>query len=270
MNAVLENEVLLRLSVFGGLFFLMAVLETLAPRRARRFPRGQRWFSNLGVMVLGALLARLVLPWVPVSVAYYAQSNGIGVLSQFSIPLVYSLVVGVLALDFLIYVQHVVLHKVPLLWRLHRLHHADLDYDVTTGVRFHPLEILLSLLYKMGLVLILGIDPVAVIIFEVILNGMAMFNHANFNLPLGVDKILRLIFVTPDVHRVHHSSIVKETDSNFGFNISLWDRIFGTYVAQPKEGHENMEIGLSYFREPDQLTLVQMLVQPFKNLKTKP
>lgn len=267
MNAILENEVLLRLSVFGGLFLLMAILETLAPRRKRRFLRRQRWFSNFGIMILGALLARFVLPWVPVSVGYYAQSNGIGLLSHFSIPTLYSLIAGVLILDFMIYVQHIILHKVPILWRLHRLHHADLDYDVTTGVRFHPLEILLSLLYKMVLVLILGIDPIAVIVFEVILNGMAMFNHANFNLPLGVDKILRLIFVTPDVHRVHHSSIVKETDSNFGFNISLWDRIFRTYVDQPKEGHENMEIGLSYFRQPDQLTLGQMLIQPFKKPK---
>ncbi len=267
MNAILENEVLIRLSVFGGLFLLMVVLETLAPRRKRSFPRGQRWFSNLGIMVVGALLARLMLPWVPVSVAYYAQSNGIGLMSQFSLPMVYGLIAGVLALDFLIYVQHVALHKVPLLWRLHRLHHADLDYDVTTGVRFHPLEILLSLLYKMALILVLGIDPVAVIIFEVILNGMAMFNHANFNLPIGLDKILRLVFVTPDVHRVHHSSIMQETDSNFGFNICLWDRIFRTYVAQPREGHENMEIGLSYFREPDQLTLGQMLIQPFKKPK---
>jgi sterol desaturase/sphingolipid hydroxylase (fatty acid hydroxylase superfamily) len=264
MTGILENESTIRLSVFLGLFVLMAVLETLKPRRKRNFSRKQRWFSNLGILVLGGLLARLILPWAPVGVALYAYDQGIGLLNQLSVPSDFLLVLGVLILDFLIYVQHVAMHKIPILWRLHRLHHADLDYDVTTGIRFHPVEIVLSLLYKMGLILALGVDPVSVVIFEVVLNGMAMFNHANFKLPLGLDRVLRLVFVTPDMHRVHHSSIQSETDSNFGFNISLWDRVCRTYCAQPKLGHDKMQIGLGYFRNEKQLQLPQMLTQPFR------
>lgn len=268
MDFLLTHESTIRLSVFAGLFFLMAVLETLRPRRKRSFTRAQRWFSNLGILFVGALFARFLLPWVPVSVALYAQSEGLGLLNQISAPNAVGLIGGVLLLDFLIYVQHVVMHKVPILWRLHRLHHADLDYDVTTGIRFHPIEIILSLLYKMGLILILGVDPVSVVIFEVILNGMAMFNHANFKLPIGLDRWLRWFVVTPDMHRVHHSSTQAETDSNYGFNISLWDRLCRTYVAQPAKGHEDMEIGLDYFRTPTNLRLDQMLVQPFKKAKS--
>ncbi|WP_417793183.1 sterol desaturase family protein [Terasakiella pusilla] len=267
MDILLTHESTIRLSVFAGLFLVMAVLEAIKPRRKRSFTRRQRWFSNLGILFVGALFARFLLPWVPVSVALYAQRQGIGLLNLIDIPDIMGLVGGVLLLDFLIYVQHVVMHKVPLLWRLHRLHHADLDYDVTTGVRFHPIEIILSLLYKMGLVLALGVDPVSVVIFEVILNGMAMFNHANFKLPLGLDRWLRWGVVTPDMHRVHHSSTQAETDSNYGFNISLWDRLCRTYVDQPAKGHDNMEIGLDDFRNPSNLRLDQMLLQPFKKAK---
>ncbi len=267
MDNILDNESTIRLSVFLGLFCLMAVLESLRPRRKKLFSRKERWFHNLGILLLGGALARLVLPWVPVAVALYAQTNAIGLFNQFALPSMVVLVIGVLALDFLIYVQHVALHKIPILWRLHRLHHADLDYDVTTGIRFHPIEIILSLLYKMGLIILLGVDPVAVVIFEVILNGMAMFNHANFKLPLALDKVLRLVVVTPDMHRVHHSSIQTETDSNYGFNISLWDRMCGTYCAQPELGHEGMEIGLSYFRDKSQLKIQNMLTQPFREAK---
>ncbi|NVK18259.1 MAG: sterol desaturase family protein [Methylocystaceae bacterium] len=264
MDFILENESTIRLSVFAGLFLLMAVLETIRPRRIQRFKRPKRWFSNLGILFLGALIARLILPWAPVGVALYAEQNSIGLFHHFELIGPAFIALGIIMLDFMIYVQHVLMHKVPVLWRLHRLHHADLDYDVTTGIRFHPIEIILSLLYKMGIILITGIDPVAVVLFEVILNGMAMFNHANFRLPLGLDRVLRLIFVTPDMHRVHHSSIQSETDSNYGFNISLWDRFFHTYVAQPQNGHENMTIGLEYFRDPSDLRLDRLLIQPFK------
>jgi len=258
MHHILDNENLIRLASFLFLFVLMAVLESLWPRRERHFKRAQRWFSNLGIMISGAILARVTLPWVPVAVAYYAQENAVGL--EWTPPVV----LGVILLDLCIYLQHVAMHHVPWLWRLHRLHHADLDYDVTTGVRFHPIEIVLSLLYKMAIILILGIDPLSVIFFEIMLNGMAMFNHANFKLPQPVDRVLRLVFITPDVHRVHHSSITCETNSNYGFNISLWDRIFGTYRAQPRDGHENMEIGLNCFRNPKQLRFIDMLVQPFR------
>jgi len=264
MQVILENESVIRLSVFLGLFTLMAILETVMPRRMRTHNRKIRWTGNLGILLLSALLARLILPWVPVGVAIYAETNSIGLIHYFQLEGISSLIGGVFVLDFMIYLQHVIMHKIPILWRLHRLHHADLDYDVTTGIRFHPIEIIVSLLYKMAIILIFGIDPVAVVIFEVILNGMAMFNHANFKLPLFLDRIFRWVVITPDVHRIHHSSIQTETDSNYGFNICWWDRLFGTFSEQPKLGHEEMEIGLSYFRDPSQLKLPQMLVQPFK------
>jgi sterol desaturase/sphingolipid hydroxylase (fatty acid hydroxylase superfamily) len=265
MQWVLENQVSLRLSVFLGLFVFMAVLETLSPRRIRSYPRKERWFGNIGIMVLGALFARLVLPLVPVGVALYVLQNQIGLFYYIDFMGSFAIIGGVLFLDFMIYIQHVLMHKIGFLWRLHRLHHADLDYDVTTGIRFHPIEIALSLLYKISLVAIFGVNPVSVIIFEVILNGMAMFNHANFKIPLAIDKVLRLFFITPDVHRIHHSSLQNETDSNYGFNISWWDRLFKTYRAEPQNGHEGMEIGLPYFRHVSDLRLCQMLLQPFKN-----
>lgn len=268
MDILLTHESTIRLSVFAGLFLLMALLEAIQPRRKRSFTRRQRWLSNLGILFVGALFARFLLPWVPVSVALYAESQGVGLLNLIAVPDIAGLIAGVFVLDFLIYVQHVIMHKVPILWRLHRLHHADLDYDVTTGIRFHPIEIILSLLYKMGLILVLGIDPISVVIFEVILNGMAMFNHANFRVPINLDRWLRWLVVTPDMHRVHHSSTQVETDSNYGFNISLWDRVFRTYIAQPAKGHDEMEIGLDYFRGPNDLRLDQMLLQPFKRQKS--
>jgi len=258
MQFILEYEGVIRLVTFLLLFGVMAVLETVRPRRKRNFKRMERWFSNFSALALGAVLARFLLPWVPVSVAFYAQQNPV-----FFEPVI-PVVVGVLLLDFCIYLQHVAMHKIPVLWRLHRLHHADLDYDVSTGIRFHPIEIILSLLFKMGIILIFALDPLSVILFEITLNAMAMFNHANFKIPLKLDRALRLFIVTPDFHRVHHSSIQMETDSNYGFNISLWDRLCRTYTPQPRLGHQKMEIGLEYFRQPDQLRLDNMLVQPFR------
>lgn len=267
MQSILDNESLIRLSVFLGLFGIMAVLETLMPRRRRSFKRKKRWFGNIGILVLSALLARVVLPWVPVSVAIIAQTQSLGLVNFMGLDGLLPLVIGVLFLDFMIYLQHIIMHTVPVFWRLHRLHHADLDYDVTTGIRFHPFEIIISLLYKMALILVFGIDPLSVIIFEITLNGMAMFNHANVKLPLTLDRVLRWVVITPDVHRVHHSSIEAETNSNYGFNICWWDRLFGTFRAQPQLGHENMEIGLTCFRDHKQLSLTNMLAQPFKEAK---
>jgi len=265
MQSILDNESLIRISVFLGVFLIMACLEALKPRRSPSFERKKRWFANFGILILSAVLARLILPWVPISIALFAEENMLGLFNYIDFSSITSVILGIFILDLLIYLQHVVMHKLPILWRLHRLHHADLDYDVTTGIRFHPIEIILSLLYKMVIILVLGLDPVSVVIFEVILNGMAMFNHANYKLPDRLDRVLRLFVITPDVHRIHHSSIEDETNSNYGFNICWWDRLFGTYRAQPKLGHEQMEIGLSYFRDPTQLKLSKMLVQPFKS-----
>ncbi len=267
MNLLIEHEGVARLSVFLCLFFMMALFETLWPKRQRTIKRHQRWVGNLGVMFLGALLARVILPWAPVSVAIYAQINNIGLMEYAITDPLYNILLGVLLLDLFIYLQHIVMHKVPFLWRLHRLHHADLEYDVTTGIRFHPLEIILSLLLKMGIILLFGVEPLSVIIFEMLLNGSAMFNHANLRLPLWLDKGLRLLVVTPDMHRVHHSSIRNETDSNYGFFLSIWDKIFATYRAQPQKGHLGMEIGLEYFRDERELNLLRLLTQPFRQAK---
>ncbi|SCA54897.1 Sterol desaturase [Candidatus Terasakiella magnetica] len=259
-----ENEAILRLSVFMGLFVLFAVGEALFPRLKRKYNRTQRWFANLSLMACGGLIVRIFLPFVPVAVAYYVQEQGGSLISLNTGQGPYLIFLGIILLDLCIYFQHVVMHKVPILWRLHKVHHTDLDFDVTTGLRFHPAEIVLSLLYKIALVVVFGIDPLAVIIFEMSLNAMAMFNHANLKLPLGFDRMLRLVFVTPDMHRVHHSQIKCETDSNYGFCVSFWDRLFKTYRDQPSKGHEAMEIGLNEYREAKYLKLIELLIMPFR------
>lgn len=264
---IINNEGQLRLGVFATAFLLMALLETLMPKRIRSFKRSRRWFSNLSILFVGAMAGRFLLPMLPVGAAFYAEETNAGLFNQFELQGWLFIVLGILILDLMIYVQHIIVHKVPVLWRLHRLHHADLDYDVTTGIRFHPIEIVLSLIYKVALIYLFGIDPLAVLLFEMILNGMAMFNHANFALPPRLDAVLRLVFVTPDFHRVHHSSIQTETDSNYGFNISLWDRLFKTYTPQPQKGHQDMEIGLEYLRDEKELTFLALLVQPFKKVE---
>ena len=234
------------------------------PRRQRTVSRWLRWPSNLGLVALNQLIARLLIPTAAVALAFVVQEKGWGLLNQLELPAWVAVVLAVLVLDFAIYLQHVMFHAVPMLWRLHRMHHADIDIDVTTGARFHPIEIVLSMLIKLTVVLALGPSAVAVLIFEVLLNATAMFNHGNIRLPLAVDRVLRLFVVTPDMHRVHHSVVPQETNSNFGFNIPWWDRLFGTYKAQPDAGHEGMAIGLESFREPKELRIDQMLVQPFR------
>ena len=241
----------------------MAAWELAAPRRQLTQSKAVRWYSNLGIVVLNTVLARIVFPLAPVAVAIVAAERGWGIFNVIDIPPGLAIVAAVAILDFAIYLQHVMVHAVPMLWRLHRMHHADLDFDVTTGARFHPVEILLSIAIKMAVIVLIGAAPVAVLIFEVVLNATSMFNHSNVALPLGLDRVLRLFVVTPDMHRVHHSELPFETNSNFGFNLPWWDRLFGTYRNQPEKGHDAMTIGIDLFRDPGDLHLPKMLAQPF-------
>jgi len=264
IDTVLANEAEIRLSAFLGILIAVVAWEFAAPRRVRNFSRWVRWPSNLGIVALNTIVVRLLFPAAAVGVAWTASEKGWGLFQSFEVPTAVAIIVSVVLLDFFIYLQHVLFHAVPGLWRLHRMHHADLDFDVTTGARFHPIEIVLSMIIKMGAIAALGAPPVAVIIFEVLLNATAMFNHANAKLPLALDRVLRLFVVTPDMHRVHHSVIVGETNSNFGFNLPWWDRLFGTYRDQPAAGHDGMTIGIEVFREGGDLRLDKMLVQPFR------
>jgi len=261
---LLDNEVQVRLAFFFGIFAVMAVWEMLAPRRELTVSKTVRWLNNLGLVFLNSLVLRLVFPAAAVGVAAVAQKHGWGVMNIYQIPYALSVVFSVMLMDMVIYLQHVMVHAIPALWRLHRVHHADLDYDVTTGARFHPLEILLSMVIKIGTIMVLGPPLVAVVIFEVILNATAMFNHSNVRLPLGLDSVLRLFLVTPDMHRVHHSVEDDETNSNFGFSLPWWDRLFGTYRDQPRAGHEGMTIGIHKLRDVRQVQwLSGMLILPF-------
>jgi sterol desaturase/sphingolipid hydroxylase (fatty acid hydroxylase superfamily) len=269
-QALLENEARLRILVFLLVLLIMAIWEIASPRRRRDIPRLLRWSNNLAIVVLDAALVRLLFPVVAVGLAVIAQQNGWGLLNLLALPQWLAVVVSLLLFDLAIYLQHVVFHAVPALWRLHRMHHADLEFDVTTGLRFHPVEIILSMAVKMTLVLILGPPAIAVLLFEVVLNASAMFNHANVHLPNRLDRMLRLVLVTPDMHRVHHSDIPAETHSNFGFNLPWWDRIFGTYTAQPRKGHTDMTIGLPRFRSRRDLWLDRMLMQPLRGDEETP
>jgi len=258
------TELAIRLAAFAGVFSVMALWELLAPRRPWAVGRALRWPSNLGILVADVLAVRLLLPTAAAGVALVAAERGFGLFHVIGLPFWLAAPIGFLALDLVIYGQHVMFHHVPWLWRLHRMHHADLDIDVTTGVRFHPVEILLSLVIKIATVALLGIPAAAVVCFEVVLNATSMFNHANASLPRWLDRVARLMLVTPDMHRVHHSILRQETDSNFGFNLPWWDRLFGTYRAEPRAGHDGMTIGLPVFRDPGELRLDRLLTQPFR------
>ncbi len=260
---VFANEAAVRMAFFLGILVTMMLWEVAAPRRALAAGRRVRWYSNLGIVALNTGLSRLVFPVAAVGLAVMGLERGWGILNNLEIPLWVAVVVSVVLLDLAIYLQHVMFHAAPLLWRLHRMHHADLDFDVTTGARFHPIEIVLSMAIKMAVVTVIGAPPLAVLIFEVLLNATAMFNHANVRLAPGLDRVLRLFVVTPDMHRVHHSVLAAEANSNFGFSLPWWDRFFGTYQGQPRDGHQGMTIGIDLFREPSQLHLHRMLVQPF-------
>jgi len=259
----ITDDPLLRPLIFGILLILFAVCERLLPRRALTHGRISRWSGNLGVLVIGSIVARAILPVAPIGVAIWAQRQDVGLFNVIDIPVLLAGILAFLMLDLWIYAQHRLFHWAPLLWRLHRMHHTDMDLDVTSGLRFHPLELLLSLILKIIAVCALGVPPVAVVVFEIVLNATSMFNHSNLALPLKLDAALRLIVVTPDMHRVHHSIRPRETNSNFGFNIPWWDRLFGTYVSEPVDSHTSMTIGLPIFRDHRATRLKQLLIQPF-------
>ena len=245
----MENEALIRLSVFLGLFALLALIEAIAPRRIRTQTRKVRWVTNWGFTIINTVTLHAMafaLPLLAVGAALDAQSQGWGLFNAVGWPAWIEVILVILILDFAIWAQHLITHKIPVLWRLHQVHHADVDIDVTTAIRFHPIEIALSMLLKIGLVYLLGPAALAIILFEVILNGTAIFNHANIRLPLAVDAVVRRVLVTPDMHRVHHSTLRHEHDSNYGFSLSIWDQMFGTYIAQPEAGHDDMDIGLRW------------------------
>ncbi|MDW7748257.1 sterol desaturase family protein [Halomonas sp.] len=264
-DSLLAHEPMIRGGAFAFVLLAMALWEVVARRRPQRIRRRQRWPSNLAIVVLDTLAVRLFFPLAALGAALVAAEQGWGLFNLVAVPGWLAIVASVVALDLAIYFQHRLFHAVPWLWRLHRMHHADLEFDVTTGLRFHPLEILLSMGIKLAVVTALGAPAVAVLLFEVLLNATSMFNHGNVRLPVRIDRWLRLIVVTPDMHRVHHSIIRQETDSNFGFNLPWWDRLFGTYRDQPSAGHLGMTIGIEDFREADDLRLDRMLLQPFVN-----
>lgn len=262
---ILGNEPLIRMGFFFGILLIMAGWELVAPRRPLTASKSVRWGSNLGIVVLNSVVLRLLFPAAAVGMAVLAGEQGWGIFNYLETPFWLAVIVSVIALDFVVWLQHVMVHAIPVLWRFHRMHHADLDFDVTTGARFHPVEIILSMLIKFAAIMVLGPPIIAVIIFEVLLNATAMFNHSNIRLPLGLDRVLRWFVVTPDMHRVHHSVEDDEANSNFGFNLPWWDRLFGTYRDQPRGGHEGMTIGIRKYREPKQVSWLNgMLMLPFK------
>ncbi len=262
-DSVLAHEPIVRGAIFLVILLGMAVWEFSAPRRRREIPRLLRWSNNIALVVIDTILLRVTFPVLAVGAAVLAEERGWGLFHALEVPVLLAGVLGFLALDLAIYLQHVLFHAVPVLWRLHRMHHADLEFDVSTGLRFHPVEILLSMGIKLGVVAALGPPALAVLVFEVVLNATSLFNHSNVRLG-GADRIVRLFVVTPDMHRVHHSVRPSETNRNFGFNLPWWDRLFGTYTAQPRDGHEGMTIGLGEFRTRRDLWLDRMLLQPFR------
>ena len=260
---IIDNEVLIRFAFFFGIFVFMSIWELFAPRRVLKESKRIRWFNNLAMTTLNSLLVRLIFPAAAVGAALIGKERNWGVFNVVSVPEGIAGILGIVILDLTIYAQHVFFHRNRFFWRLHRMHHIDLDVDVTTGARFHPVEIILSMIIKFSIVFILGIPAWSVVAFEVLLNATSMFNHSNVFMNQQIDRILRTFVVTPDMHRVHHSVIIQETDSNFGFNLPWWDRLFGTYRAQPVLGHNEMNLGLANYREKKWLTLPWMLVTPF-------
>lgn len=260
---ILTNEAAIRAASFFGIFIVVALWELVGPRRKLSVSKGLRWINNLGIVFFNTLLLRFLAPLMAVGLAIMAEEENWGLLNNIAINSYVKMFLAVLILDLIIYLQHVMFHTVPWLWRLHRMHHTDLDFDVTTGSRFHPIEIILSMIIKMLIVAALGAPPVAVVIFEVLLNATAMFNHGNIRIHINADRILRLLVVTPDMHRVHHSVKPDETNSNYGFNFPWWNRLLGTYKAQPEDNHLKMTIGLNQFRESRYLRFHWLLIQPF-------
>jgi sterol desaturase/sphingolipid hydroxylase (fatty acid hydroxylase superfamily) len=261
---VLQREAMVRLGFFTFVFVSMLAWELLAPRRNLSVSKPLRWLNNLGLFALNSVVLRLLFPAAAVGIALAVAEMGWGLFNLLTLPFWLEVIAAVLLLDLAIYLQHILMHRVSLLWRLHRVHHADLDIDLTTGSRFHTIEIIVSMLIKGVVILLLGPALIAVLVFEVLLNGMAIFNHANVSLPSAVERVVRYLLVTPDMHRVHHSTVKRETNSNYGFNLSVWDRIFSTYIDQPEKGHDKMTIGIAEFRDAKQVDqLPGMLALPF-------
>ncbi len=253
----------IRMVCFAGIFVFMALLEFALPKRDLPLGRKMRWPTNWALVVLDAALVRLIFPIGGVGLALLAQTKGWGVFGLLGWSGVVAWVVTFIVLDFAVWLQHLASHKIPVFWRIHRMHHADSEVDVSTALRFHPIEILLSFIWKGAVIVALGGPVEAVLVFEIVLNGAALFNHANASLPGWLDRIMRLVIVTPDMHRVHHSEQRSETDSNYGFNLSIWDRMFGTYVAQPQLGHKDMVLGLGADLTPKAHKLPFSLAIPF-------
>ncbi len=264
----MENEIYWRLGMFFGLLLTMALWETISPRRQWQLSRGARWLNHLTLSVVNTLVVRILIPTTVAAFALILEGRGIGLLNWLNLPVWLSVLAGVLLLDLAIYAQHYWFHKIDFFWRFHRMHHTDLDCDVTTGVRFHPVEIVISMIIKFAVVAVIGAPALAVVLFEILLNATSMFNHSNVKMAHVLDRGLRSVIVTPDMHRVHHSIIRNETDSNFGFNLSVWDRIFGTYRAQPEEGHLGMTIGLPIYRDEIENRLDRLITQPFRKIET--
>ncbi len=260
---ILDNELALRLGCFIGIFACMGIWESLAPKRNRSFSKNVRWINNLAITFLNSVAVRVLFPSAAVGMALLAEWRGFGFFHLVSMPSLPAGILALILLDLTIYSQHILFHRVKLFWLLHRMHHTDLDIDVTTGARFHPIEIILSMEIKITVVVVMGVPAWSVLLFEVLLNATSMFNHSNIRIPYYADRILRRLIVTPDMHRVHHSVIASETNSNFGFNFPWWDRIFGTYRDQPEKGHEEMTIGLADYRDAKFLTVPWMLAMPF-------
>ncbi len=267
MNSVLNQELILRMAAFAGVLAVILSWESLRPRRPATRDRWRRRFNNLFLVIINTGLLRLIMAAAGISAAVAVESWNQGLFNRIDIGYWPAFIFSILLLDLIIYGQHVLFHKVSFLWRLHRVHHSDKDLDATTGLRFHPVEILLSMAIKIGAVILLGVPLAAIIVFEVILNATSMFNHGNIYIPPALDRRLRLFVVTPDMHRVHHSVIRRETDSNYGFNLPWWDRLFRTYRPQPEAGHQGMEIGLVEFRQKDTVSLTELLVQPLLTIK---
>jgi sterol desaturase/sphingolipid hydroxylase (fatty acid hydroxylase superfamily) len=265
---VMENEPQIRLAAFIAIFAAMAAFELWAPRLERPEMAGalksRRWFVNLSMVVISSVCLRIIFPAAAVGTALFAEQQGWGLFNATGVPVVLAGLIAFIVLDFAVWLEHLVSHKWPLLWRIHRMHHSDQGFDLTTALRFHPLEIVISMLWKAAVIIALGAPAVAVLVFEIVLNGMAMFNHANARLPLKLDRVVRALFVTPDMHRVHHSVVPRETDSNYGFNLSVWDRLLGTYTDQPAAGHDGMRIGLTDLDGPQTSNLGWALLLPFR------
>lgn len=262
------SEPVLRASAFATIFIAMAVFELASPRLERDEMRGawksQRWLTNISMVVISSIALRILFPLAAVGTALWAEEHQLGLFNALAIPGWLAGVVAFVVLDFAVWLEHWASHRIPLLWRIHRMHHADTGFDLTTALRFHPLEIVLSMVWKAAIVVALGAPALSVLIFEIVLNGASMFNHANARLPARVDRVLRLFVVTPDMHRVHHSSEMRETNSNYGFNFPIWDRLFATYREKPEAGHEGMQIGLKEYRARETAQLGWSLLLPFR------